>query len=149
MKRRIKKLLKLYSFEISLFFLLLTGFFLLVVDVDLKENIHDLISLSSSLITEILNIISKNLTGGLKIIKFSNLLGFLILLICFYLTFKRSKSRLIQSNYSHKICEKCNCKLNRISKTKFLKIISFFMQLKIRLYQCDECYQKYKLIRKK
>ena len=86
MKRRIKKLLKLYSFEIALFFLISTGLFLLVVDVDLKENIRHLLTLTYSLIKEFLKIILYNLSGGLKIIKLSNLLGFFILLICFYLT---------------------------------------------------------------
>ena len=98
MKRKIKKLLKLYSFEIALFFLISTGLFLLVVDVDLKENIRDSISLTYSFTKEFLNFISYNLTGGFKVIKFSNLLGFLILLICFYLTYRRWKDRLLKSN---------------------------------------------------
>ena len=131
MKRRIKKLLKLYSFEIILFFLVLTGLFLLIVDVDLKENIRDLISIIHSTIKEILRIISYNLTGGIKIIKFSNLLGFFILIICFYLTFKRWKSRLIKQNNNLKICENCNDELKRINKGKLLKLLGFYMNAKI------------------
>ena len=149
MKRKIKKLLKLYSFEIALFFLISTGLFLLVVDVDLKENIRDSISLIFSFTKEFLNFILYNLTGGFKIIKFSNLLGFLILLICFYLTYRRWKDRLIKSNNILKTCEKCNSKLNRINKTNFLKLLGFFMRLKIRLYECDKCHKKYKICKKK
>ena len=149
MKRRIRKLLKLYSFEIVLFFLILTGLFLLVVDVDLKENIRYSISLIYSFTKEFLNFILYNLTGGFKIIKFSNLLGFLILLICFYLTYKRLKDRLIKSNNILKTCEKCNNKLNRINKTNWLKLLGFFMRLKIRLYECDKCHKKYKTCKKK
>ena len=149
MKRRIKKLLKLYSFEIALFFLISTGLFLLVVDVDLKENIRDSISLTYSFTKEFLNFILYNLTGGFKIIKFSNLLGFLILLICFYLTYRRWKDRLIKSNNVLKTCEKCNNKLNRINKTNLLKLLSLFMRLKIRLYECDKCHKKYKTCKKK
>ena len=148
MKRRIKELLKLYSFEIILFFLVLTGLFLLIVDVDLKENIRDLISIIHSTIKEILRIISYNLTGGMRIIKFSNLLGFFILIICFYLTFKRWKSRLIKQNNNLKICENCNFELKRINKGKLLKLLGFFMRLKIRLYECNNCQKKYKLCRK-
>ena len=80
MKRRIRKLLKLYSFEIALFFLISTGLFLLVVDVDLKENIRHLLTVTYSFTKEFLKIILYNLTGGFKIIKLSNLLGFLIAL---------------------------------------------------------------------
>ena len=132
-----------------MFFLISTGLFLLIVDVDLKENIRDLISVIYSFIKEFLNFILYNLTGGFKIIKFSNLLGFLILLICFYLTFKRWKSRLIKSNNVLKICEKCNSELKRINKTKLLKLLGFFMRLKIRLYECDKCHKKYKTCKKK
>ena len=149
MKRRIKKLLKLYSFEIALFFLISTGLFLLVVDVDLKENIRHSISLTYSFTKEFLNFILYNLTGGFKIIKLSNLLGFLILLICFYLTFKRWRDRLIKLNNVLKTCEKCNSKLNRINKTNLLKLLGFFMRLKIRLYECDKCHKKYKTCKKK
>ena len=148
MKRKIKKLLKLYSFEIALFFLISTGLFLLVVDVDLKENIRDSISLTYSFTKEFLNFILYNLTGGFKIIKFSNLLGFLILLICFYLTYRRWKDRLIKSNNILKTCEKCNSKLNRTNKTNLLKLLGFFMRLKIRLYECDKCHKKYKICKK-
>ena len=149
MKRRIKKLLKLYSFEIALFFLISTGLFLLVVDVDLKENIRYLLTVTYSFIKEFLKIILYNLTGGFKIIKLSNLLGFLILLICFYLTYKRWRDRLIKSNNVLKTCEKCNSKLNRINKTNLLKLLGFFMRLKIRLYECDKCHKKYKTCKKK
>ena len=149
MKRRIKKLLNLYSFEIALFFLISTGLFLLVVDVDLKENIRYLFTLTYSLIKEFLKIILYNLTGGFKIIKLSNLLGFLILLICFYLTFKRWRDRLIKSNNVLKTCEKCDSKLNRIKKTNLLKLLGFFMRLKIRLYECDKCHKKYKTCKNK
>ena len=148
MNKKIKKLLKLYSFEIILFFLVLTGLFLLIVDVDLKENIRDLVSIVYSLSKEIINIISYNLTGGMKIIKFSNLLGFLILLICSYLTLKRWKSRLIKQNNLLKICEKCDSELKRISKNKFLKLLGFFMRLKIRLFECKKCHKKYKICKK-
>tara|TARA_Y100000992_G_C21009554_1_gene370423 strand:+ start:119 stop:568 length:450 start_codon:yes stop_codon:yes gene_type:complete len=148
-KKKIKKLLKLYSFEIVLFFLVLTGLFLLVVDIDLKKNIRNLISLTHLFTKEFLNFISYNLIGGIKIIKFSNLLGFLILLICFYLTFKRWKSRLIKSSNNSRICEKCNTTLKRINKSNFLKFLEIFMQLKIRLYKCDKCHEKYKLCKKK
>ena len=149
MKRKIKKLLKLYSFEIALFFLISTGLFLLVVDVDLKENIRDSISLIFSFTKEFLNFILYNLTGVFKIIKFSNLLGFLILLIRFYLTYKRWKDRLLKSNNILKNCEKCRSKLNRINKTNLLKFLGFFMRLKIRLYECDKCHKKYKICKKK
>jgi len=149
MKRRIRKLLKLYSFEIALFFLISTGLFLLVVDVDLKENIRHLLTVTYSFTKEFLKIILYNLTGGFKIIKLSNLLGFLILLICFYLTYKRWRDRLIKSNNVLKTCEKCNSKLNRINKTNLLKLLGFFMRLKIRLYECDKCHKKYKTCKKK
>ena len=125
------------------------GLFLLVVDVDLKENIRHSISLIFSFLKEFLNFILFNLTGGFKIIKFSNLLGFLILLICFYLTYRRWKYRLINSNNILKTCEKCNSKLNRIKKTNFLKLLGLFMHLKIRLYECDKCHKKYKICKKK
>ena len=148
MKKQIKKLLKLYAFEIILFFLVLTGLFLLIVDVDLKENIRDLISQIHSFLRETISFISNNLTGGFKIIKFSNLLGFFILLICFYLTFKRWKSRLIKQNNILKICEKCNSELKRINKGKLLKLLGFFMRLKIRLYECKKCHNKYKICKK-
>ena len=44
MRRKLKQLIKSYFFEIILFFLLIIGLFLLIVDVDLKQNIGVLIS---------------------------------------------------------------------------------------------------------
>lgn len=149
MKRRIKKLLKSYSFEIALFFLISTGLFLLVVDVDLKENIRALINLIYSFTKESFKLISYNLTGGLKIIKLSNLLGFLILIICFYLTFKRWKNRLLLLNHSSKICEKCNSKIYRKKKSNYFKVLEFILRLKIRVFQCENCNMKFKVFKKK
>lgn len=149
MKRRIKKLLKLYSFEIALFFFISTGLFLLIVDVDLKENIRALINFVYSFTKESLQLISNNLTGGLKIIKLSNLLGFLILLICLYLTLKRWKKRLLLLNHSSKICEKCNSKIYRKKKSNYFKVLEFILRLKIRVFQCENCKIKFKVFKKK
>ena len=149
MKRKIKKIIKLYSFEIILFLLLLTGFFLLIVDIDLKKSIQKILIQIIHSLKEISVIITSNLSGGLKIIKFSNLLGFLLLFISLILTLKRFKARLLEQNYKLKNCEKCNNKLDRINKTNFLKFSEFVFRLKIRNYQCGICSIKYKSFKRK
>lgn len=147
MNRKLKKLLKSYSFEIILFFLLLSGFFLLIVDVDLKQNIGILINLILDTLRNTFYFITHNVYDGFRIVKFSNLLGFLILLLGFYLTLKRWKNRLLRFNNSSKICEKCNSKINRIKKSNHLRFLGFILRLKIRIYKCEECNIKVKVYR--
>ena len=82
-------------------------------------------------------------------VKFSNLLGFLILLLGFYLTLKRWKNRLLNLNSPPKTCIKCNTKINRTNKSNYLRFLGLILRIKIRLYQCEECNLKVKIYKSK
>lgn len=149
MKKKVQKLLKSYSFEIILFFLLLTGLFLLVVDVDLKKNIQRIFDLLIYFFTELLNFTKVSLLGGIKFIKLSNLLGFLILILSLYLTLSRWKTRLLKQSNNKKICEKCNSKSNRLRKSNYLRFLEFFLRINIRVFKCNICNNKFITYKKK
>ena len=149
MKKKVQKLLKSYSFEIILFFLLLTGLFLLVVDVDLKKNIQRIFDLLIYFFTQLLNFTKVSLLGGIKFIKLSNLLGFLILILSLYLTLSRWKTRLLNQSNNKKICEKCNSKSNRLRKSNYLRFLEFFLRINIRVFKCGICNDKFITYKKK
>ena len=148
MRRKLKQLIKSYFFEIILFFLLIIGLFLLIVDVDLKQNIGVLISFTDYLIKNLFNVVSNNISHGFKSVKLSNLLGFIILILGFSLILKRWKNRLLKINNSSKICMMCNSKINRVNKSNYFKYLGFFLRLKVRSYQCEKCNHKVNVFKK-
>ena len=102
MKKIFKNFIKNYYFEVIVFLLIILGLFLLIEDFDLKLFIQSIFSKIYLLLKNSYTFLLGSFSGGLKLIKLSNLLGFIILFISFILVLRRWKNRILSNSISSK-----------------------------------------------
>jgi hypothetical protein len=149
MRKIFKNFIKKYYFEVIVLLLIILGLFLLIEDFDLKLFIQSIFSKSYFLLKNSYNFLLGSFSGGLKLIKLSNLLGFIILFFSFILVLRRWKNRILSNSISSKECIKCESLSNRVKTSFKSKALEFIFRLKIRKYQCGKCNFSYLLVKKK
>ena len=125
------------------------GLLLLIEDFDLKLFIQSIFSRIYFLLKNSYTFLLGSFSGGLKLIKLSNLLGFIILFFSFILVFRRWKNRIPSNSISSKECIKCESLSNRVKTSFKSKVLEFIFKLKIRKYQCEKCNFSYLSVKKK
>ena len=149
MKKIFKNFIKKYYFEVIVFLLIILGLFLLIEDFDLKLFIQSIFSRIYFLLKDSYTFLLGSFSGGLKLIKLSNLLGFIILFFSFILVLRRWKNRILSNSISSKKCIKCESLSNRVKTSFKSKVLEFIFKLKIRKYQCRKCNFSYLSVKKK
>ena len=149
MKKFLKNFIKKYYFEVIVFLLIILGLFLLIEDFDLKLFIQSIFSEIYQLLKNSYTFLLGSFSGGLKLIKLSNLLGFIILFFSFILVLRRWKNRILSNSISSKECIKCESLSNRVKTSIKSKVLEFIFKLKIRKYQCRKCNFSYLSVKKK
>ena len=149
MRKKVNKFLREFYLEIILFLLLITGFFLLIADFNLKSYIQNITGLFFYYIKVFLTFMHSKIYNEIKIIRLSNFLGFLILLFTLFLMYHRWRKRLLNLKNTSKFCNMCDTKRYRKKKSKYFMFLEKFLRLNISAYQCKKCRSTVHLYKKK
>ena len=156
MKRKRKKpnnaenmsFLKEYSFELTVFSMVIFGVFLLVENMEISKTIFKLIKIMLFSFADFIKIIRDLLINTLNILELSDIVGVILILFAFYLILIRIRLRLLIIYPKIYECTHCDSssKLKRIQKKFKHRIIHFVFRLRVYYYQCQDCYKKQLII---
>ena len=156
MKRKRKKpnnsesmsFLKEYSFELTVFSMVIFGIFLLVENMEISKTIFKLIKIMLFSFADFIKIIRDLLINTLNILELSDIVGVILILFAFYLILIRIRLRLLIIYPKIYECTHCDSssKLKRIQKKFKHRIIHFVLRLRVYYYQCQDCYEKQLII---
>ena len=156
MKRKRKKpnnsknisLFKEYSFELTVFSMVIFGIFLLVEKMEISQTLFRLIKNVLFFFADLIKAIRDLLVNALTILELSDMVGVVLILFAFYLILIRIRFRLLTIYPKVYECKHCNSssKLKRIQKKLKHRIIQFVFSLRVYYYQCQDCYKKQLII---
>ena len=156
MKRKRKKpnnsknisLFKEYSFELTVFSMVIFGIFLLVEKMEISQTLFRLIKNLLFFFADLIKAIRDILVNALTILELSDMVGVVLILFAFYLILIRIRFRLLTIYPKVYECQHCNSssKLKRIQKKLKHRIIHFVLSLRVYYYQCQDCYKKQLII---
>ena len=152
MKRKRKKsnnskdisLFKEYSFELTVFSMVIFGVFLLVEKMEISQTLFRFIKSVLFFFADLIKTIRDLLVNALNILELSDMVGVILILLAFYLILIRVRFRLLVIYPKVYECQHCNSssKLKRIQKKLKHRIIHFVFRLRVYYYQCQDCYKK-------
>ena len=139
-----KSLFKEYSFELTVFSMVIFGIFLLVEKMEISQTLFKLIKNVLFFFADLIKAIRDLLINALTILELSDMVGVVLILFAFYLILIRIRFRLLTIYPKVYECQHCNSssKLKRIQKKLKHRIIHFVLRLRIYYYQCQDCYKK-------
>ena len=156
MKRKRKKsnnsndisFFKEYSFELTVFSMVIFGIFLLVEKMEISQTFFRLIKNVLFFFADLIKAIRDSLVNALTILELSDMVGVVLILFAFYLILIRIRFRLLTIYPKVYECQHCNSssKLKRIQKKLKHRIIHFVLSLRVYYYQCQDCYKKQLII---
>ena len=156
MKRKRKKpnnskkisLFKEYSFELTVFSMVIFGIFLLVEKMEISQTLFRLIKNILFFFADLIKAIRDLLVNALTILELSDMVGVVLILFAFYLILIRIRFRLLIIYPKVDECQHCNSssKLKRIQKKLKHRIIHFVLRVRVYYYQCQDCYKKQLII---
>ena len=156
MKRKRKKsnnsndisFFKEYSFELTVFSMVIFGIFLLVEKMEISQTLFRLIKNALFFFADLIKAIRDLLVNALTILELSDMVGVVLILFAFYLILIRIRFRLLPIYPKVYECQHCNSssKLKRIQKKLKHRIIHFVLSLRVYYYQCQDCYKKQLII---
>ena len=152
MKRKRKKsnnsndisFFKEYSFELTVFSMVIFGIFLLVEKMEISQTLFKLIKNVLFFFADLIKTIRDSLVNALTILELSDMVGVVLILFAFYLILIRIRIRLLTIYPKIYECQHCNSssKLSRIKKKLKHRIIHFVLSVRVYYYQCQDCYKK-------
>lgn len=138
--RRSKKLiLKKYSFEFLILFLIISGIFLLVEKMEIKSTFIYYIKLVFNSIIQFLQSIASVLSEFVKTREGSDIIGMGLLFTAFLLIYFRYRKMALTEWNSGENCLECETKMVRKRKEAIHRILSKLLILKVRHYFCEKC----------
>lgn len=145
-KRKIISIVKKYSFEFLITFLILLGSFLLLEDFELKKFLKDFSIEIYKSIKYIIFLFLNSIFEYLIKIESSDIIGLILIFSAITLIFLRWRNNLIYKYSSSEFCFNCKGKLQRIKRKIKTRIFAFLIRLKVKKYQCKDCkLQSYKI----
>ena len=137
-------LFKEYSFELTVFSMVIFGIFLLVEKMEISQTLFRLIKNVLFFFADLIKAIRDLLVNALTILELSDMVGVVLILFAFYLILIRIRFRLLTIYPKVFECQHCNSssKLKRIQKKLKHRIIHFVLRLRVYYYQCQDCYKK-------
>ena len=156
MKRKRKKsndsndisFFKEYSFELTVFSMVIFGIFLLVEKMEISQTLFRLIKNILFFFADLIKAIRDLLVNALTILELSDMVGVVLILFAFYLILIRTRIRLLTTYPKIYECQHCDnsSKLKRIQKKLKHRIIHFVLRVRVYYYQCQDCYKKQLII---
>ena len=140
--------IKEYSFELTVFSMVIFGIFLLVENMEISQTLFELGKSVLFLFADLIKAIRDLLINFLNVLEISDMVGVILILFAFYLILIRIRIRLLASYPKIYVCQYCNSssKLKRIQKKLKHRIIHFVLSLRVYYYQCEDCYKKQLII---
>tara|TARA_B100000242_G_scaffold241741_1_gene181861 strand:- start:111 stop:593 length:483 start_codon:yes stop_codon:yes gene_type:complete len=152
MKRKRKKpndsknisLFKEYSFELTVFSMVIFGTFLLVENMEISQTLFKLGKSVLYFFADLIKAVRDLLINILNVLEISDMVGVILIVFALYLILIRIRIRLLMNYPKIYTCQHCesSSKLKRIQKKLKHRIIHFVLRLRIYYYQCQDCYKK-------
>jgi hypothetical protein len=137
--RRKKNFIKKYSFELLILFLITSGVFLLVENLEIKSTILAYIKYILKYILSFLQNIFSSFSTFISTREGSDIIGMLFILTAFILIYFRYRKMAITDWNCGKNCPECESKMIRKKKDPIHKILARILFIKIRHYFCEKC----------
>ena len=134
-----KSILKKYSFELLILFLIISGIFLLIEKMEIKSTFIYYLKLFYYYIIQLLESIVFILSDFVKTRESSDLIGMGLIFTAFLLIYFRYRKMALTEWNIGKYCPKCETKMVRKRKESIHRILSKFLFLKVRHYFCEKC----------
>ena len=137
-----KRLLREYYIELLAVVVCLVGVAMIVIHVDFREIIVNMVHLSTSVLQNIFLSIYQGVEKYITNFTLSDLFGLIIIILAFAFIYWRVRYRILQRlRWTEHRCPKCQETVHRIHRRKTDRILSFFLGRPIRRYQCinKEC----------
>ena len=148
-KRKIISIVKKYSFEFLITFLILLGSFLLLENFEIKKFLKNFSIQIYESIKYIFFLFLNSIFEYILKIESSDIIGLILIFSAIMLMFLRWRNNLIYQYSSSEFCFNCKGKLQRIKRKIKIKVFAFLIRLKIKKYQCRDCkLQSYKITSK-
>jgi len=138
-KRRGKSFIKRYTFELLILFLILTGVFLLVENMEIKSTIIYYVNGLMKFSLQFLQSIITSLSGFIQSLEGSDIIGMGLIFLAIILLYFRYRKMILTEWNSGKNCPECESKMVRKKKESKHKIIAKIFFLKVRHYFCAKC----------
>ena len=130
--QRKKPIIKKYSIELLILFLIISGIFLLVENLEIKSMILAHIKFILSFIQNLFSSFIESREG-------SDIIGMILISTAFILIiFRYRRMAITDWNYG-KECPECESKMLRKRKDTFHKILARILFVKVRHYFCEKC----------
>ena len=138
-KRRGKSFIKRYTFELLILFLILTGVFLLVENMEIKSTIIYYVNGLMKFNLQFLQSIITSLSGFIQSREGSDIIGMGLIFLAIILLYFRYRKMILTEWNSGKNCPECESKMVRKRKESKHKILAKIFFLKVRHYFCAKC----------
>ena len=138
-KRRRNSLIKRYSFELLILFLILTGVFLLVENMEIKSTIIYYVTGLMKFGLQFFQSIITSLSGFIQSREGSDIIGMGLIFLAIILLYFRYRKMILTEWNSGKNCPGCESKMVRKKKESKHKILAKIFFLKVRHYSCAKC----------
>ncbi len=138
-KHRRKSFIKRYSFELLILFLILTGVFLLVENMEIKSIIIYYVTGLMKFGLQFFQSIITSLSGFIQSREGSDIIGMGLIFLAIILLYFRYRKMILTEWNSGKNCPECESKMVRKRKESKHKILAKIFFLKVRHYFCAKC----------
>lgn len=137
--RRKKSFIKKYSFEFLILFLITSGIFLLVENLEIKSTILAYIKFIFKYILNFTQNIFSSFSSFIASREGSDIIGMILISTAFILIYYRYRKMVLTDWNCGKECLECESKMLRKRKDTFHKILARILFVKIRHYFCEKC----------
>ena len=139
-----KSFLKDYNFEVTVFSMIIIGFFLLVEQMEISQTIFNFIRKIIFLFADTIKVIRDKFYEIFNWIEVSDLVGLILIGFAGFLITIRARIRLLTKYQKIHECPECKPghKLKRIQKKLKHRMINIILRLRVYNYQCQNCYKK-------
>jgi len=137
--QRKKSIIKKYSFEFLILFLISMGIFLLVENLEIKSTVLAYIKFILIYVLKFIQNIFSSISLFIDSREGSDIIGMILISTAFILIYFRYRKMAITEWNCGKECPECESKMLRKRKGTFHKILARILFVKIRHYFCEKC----------
>ena len=128
-----------YNYEITVVFLLITGIFLLLEKMKIKQYLFDLIVSIVVFVSDMFLRVIDVLSGWIRNIEGSDIVGYLLIAIAVIMVLAKVRSRFIRRYSYITNCPKCDYNLHRTHKLIKHRFLELLLIHKVENYSCKKC----------